>query len=276
MKYLIKLLLIIFFIGECYAKSGEGHYYDMSRIFPFDESAYSSNNKSIYDFYSRVNAYLDYSTFPHEKLDGKKVGNPPFLRKYEQLKNMRFPNHRIWYHWGFNKNPRQFRPLVEVIKDNLEKGYLLPEHESFFWKKLEENISERNKVLLSEWAKLSGYSGLRQLSRIQREQSNAFVTLLISIHLLGDHTTTEVNVIINRESLYGEIFNAIDNLAGRKDKHNIEVSKSLKKKLNRAKNDPQEFLNVLAKNFTPFLYNLKGESYNYKKRFKDRGFKLKK
>lgn len=274
-RFFVTILVLVVFPYSCLAKSGEGHYYDMSRIFPFDESAYSTSNKRIIDFYGRVNAYLDYSTFPNEKNMGKKVGNPPFLKKYERLKNMHFPNHRIWYHWGFNKDPKKFEPLINAVKDNLDKGYLQPSHESFFWSKLKENISDRNKVLLSEWAKISGYSGLRLLSRIQREQSNAFVTLLISIHLLGDHTTKEVGVIIDRNALYGEIFNAIDKLAG-KNSENIKAAKLLKNRLTRVKGNPDKFLDVLAQNFTPFLYDLKGEEYNYNKKFENLGYKLKK
>lgn len=272
--YLIILLMVIPIFS--YAKSGAGHYSDMSRIFPFDETEYSSSNKKIFDIYERVNAYLDYATFPYEKSYGKKVGNPRFLSKYERLKYMKFANHRIWYHWGFNRDPKRFKPLVDVVNDNIKNGNLNENDESFFWRKLRDNISERNKVLLSEWAKASGYGGLSKLSRIQREQSNAFITLLISIHLLGDHTTSETGVIIDRQSLYGEIFIAIDNLAGKKYPDNIKAAKSLKNKLTRVKGKPDKFLDVLALNFTTFLYDLKGDEYNYKKKFKKLGYKLKK
>lgn len=260
----------------CYAKSGTGHYTDMSRIFPFDESECSSSNKKIFDLYERVNAYLDYATFPYENSYGKKVGNPRFIGKYERLKYMKFANHRIWYHWGFNRDPKRFKPLADVVKENIKNGNLKEEDESFFWRKLRDNISERNKVLLSEWSKASGYGGLSKLSRIQREQSNAFITLLVSIHLLGDHTTSETGVIIDRQSLYGEIFTAIDNLAGKKYPGNIKAAKSLKNKLTRVKGKPEKFLDVLALNFSTFLYSLEGEEYNYKKKFKKLGYKLKK
>lgn len=275
-KNMLFLMLWLVLPIACLAKSGEGHYYDMSRIFPFDPSYYASSNKKIFDFYERVNAYLDYTSFPYEKSYGKKVGNPVFINKYERLKKMRFANHRIWYHWGFNKDPKKFSPLVNMVKENIKNGRLSITDESFFWRKLRDNISERNKVLLSEWAKASGYRGLSQLSRIQREQSNAFVTILISIHLLGDHTTSETSVIIDRKALYGEIYNAIDNLAGKKYPDNIKAAKSLKNKLTRVKGNPNKFLDVLAFNFTSFLYDLKGEEYNYKKKFKKLGYQLKK
>lgn len=273
-KYILLIIVILFCFVEGLAKSGEGHAGDMSRVFPFDNSDVISN-KNILEFYNRVNAYLDYNTFPYEKSYGKATGHPPFLKKYEQLKNMTFGNHRIWYHWGFNKDPQKFSPLVRMVEKNIQEGKLSPSSEYFFWKKLKENISERNKVLMSEWAKISGYRGLRVLSKRLREQSNAFVTILISIHLLGDHTTSETLIIIDRKSLYQEIFDAIDNLAGHQEHHNVMAAKSLKNKLTRVKGNPQKFIDVLALNFTPFLYSLKGSDYNYKKRFKKLGYKMK-
>lgn len=259
---------------SCEAKSGGEHRSDMVRIFPFDPDDKISNKK-IFSFYDRVNAYLDYATFPNEKVYGKKVGHPIFLGKYETLRGMKFANHRIWYHWGFNADPRKFNPLVSAVKSNIQEGRLKPDYEHFFWEKLNQSISERNKVLLSEWAKASGYSGLRQLSKIQRDQSNAFVTLLISIHLLGDHTTSETSVIIDRNTLYAEIFTAIDKIAGKKDADNMACARSLKNKLKRVKGNPAKFLDVLANNFTEFLYELNGEECNYKKKFKKLGYKLK-
>lgn len=259
----------------CFAKSGDDHFYDMKRIMPFDENAYDTKNTKVFQFYKRVNAYLDYKHFPHEEKYGKQPGNPPFLKKYEQLKKMKFSNHRIWYHWGFNHDPKKFGPLVKAVRENLENETLARESESFFWRKLMENVSERNKVLLSEWAKVSGYNGLRMLSNLQRKQSNAFVTILVSIHLLGDHTTTETSVIIDRRSLTNQVIDAIFDLAGTKYAHNIKEAKTLKNKLIRVRNDPAMFLDVMAKNFTPFLYSLKGEEYNYKKRFKKMGYKMK-
>lgn len=274
--YILIVLILIALPHEGFAKSGDEHYHDMARIFPFEESESDLSNKKIFDFYQRVNAYLDYTTFPYEDSYGKKVGHPPFLKKYERLQNMTFKNHRIWYHWGFNKDPKKFKPLVDIVKENIKSNRLDVSNEYFFWNKLEDNIKERNKVLLSEWAKASGYSGLRVLSKLQRNQSNAFVTLLVSIHILGDHTTTETGVIIDRNSLYGEIYNAIDNLAGEKYAENITKAKSLKNKLTRVKGDPNKFLDVLALHFTTFLYDLKGDEYNYKKKFKKLGYKLKK
>lgn len=275
-KNIIIILLLVCLPFSVVAKSGDDHFYDMARIFPFDESERELSNKCIFDFYKRVNAYLDYATFPYENSYGKKVGHPPFLKKYERLKEMTFKNHRIWYHWGFNKDPRKFKPLVDIVNENIKEKKLKISDEYFFWEKLMSNIDERNKVLLSEWAKVSGYRGLRLLSTTQKKQSNGFVTLLVSIHLLGDHTTSETGIIIDRNTLYGEIFTAIDNLAGKKYAENITKAKLLKNKLTRVKGDPNKFLDVLAFNFTTFLYDLKGDEYNYKKKFKKLGYKLKK
>lgn len=255
---------------RCSCKSGNAHYWDMVSVMPFDHNKDIANKKML-DFFKEVNAYVDNANYP----DKHRTGNPAFVKYNPALQNMHFANHRIWFHWGFNRDPKRFNPLQRVVLKNIIDGGLAEENEYLFWGELRDEIKRRNKILMSKWAKLSGYGGLNSLSHIKREQSNAFVTLLVCVHLLGDHTTTETAVIISRENLYADIEDAIDKIAGKQYDKNREAAISLKNKLKRVKGTPQLYIEKLSKEFTPFLYSLKGETYNYKKHFESQGYKLK-
>lgn len=269
------IIVLLFFslvpFLNCFGKGGDGHLYDMKRIMPFDENDPVANKK-IFDFFKMVNEYLDNADFPSRTI---RTGHPAFIKNTPELKYMKFANHRIWFHWGFNKDPKKFQPLTRIIKRNIAEDKLKADHEYIFWKSLMGEISRRNKFLMDEWAKISGYSGLSVLSRRQRRQSNAFITLLVSIHLLGDHTTSEIGVIINRKALYGEINNAIDNLAGKSSIKNRQAANSLKNKLHSVEGDPNKYLDKLSIEFTPFLFSLEGIGYNYKRKFEAQNYKMK-
>lgn len=274
MKIISRKYILLFFslllVTSVFAFGKEEHVADMRRVFPF--IPYDPANKKIEDFYYLVNSYIDYTNFPSIK--GGKVGEPLCIKNDPRLKEMKFANHRIWFHWGFNKNPRTFQPLVNMVEYNVKYGIISEDDREYFWYVLNKEIRKRNRLLMDKWAKVSGYKGLVGLMASQRAQSNAFVTLLYSIHILGDYQTSETSVIIDKRSLYGDIYNAIDNLAG-KSVSNRQKAKSLKNKLRLVQGNPKVFLDKLEKEFTPFLYSLKGVGYNYKNKFLSLGYKLK-
>lgn len=262
----VVLMLMPFLL---FAHGKEEHVKDMWRIFPFEKT---KENEKIKNFYELVNAYIDYKTFPPAEGEIPHVGTPSSIEK--EFGEMSFDNHRVWFHWGFNKDPKTFQPLVSMVDKNVENGNISEDEKNEFWIVLKKEIKKRNKFLMEKWAKISGYRGLQGLSVLQRKQSNAFVTLLYSIHILGDHQTSKTDVIIDKKRLYGDIYNAIDNLAG-KYNSNPQKAKSLKNKLRLVQGDPKLFLDKMEKEFTPFLYSLEGAGYNYKKKFSSLGYKLK-
>lgn len=265
---IIVLLLTPFLL---FAHGKEAHTADMWRIFPF--IPYEQANKDIEDFYYLVNSYIDYDNFPSIK-NGKTRHTPLFIKNDSRLEKMKFSNHRIWFHWGFNKDPRTFQPLINMVESNISRGLISETDREYFWYVLNKEIRKRNRLLMDKWAKIAGYNGLVGLMASQRAQANAFVTLLYSIHLLGDHQTSETSIIIDKRSLYGDIYNAIDNLAG-KSVSNRQKAKSLRNKLRLVQSNPKAFLDKMEKEFTPFLYSLEGVGYNYKKKFSSLGYKLK-
>jgi hypothetical protein len=81
--------------------------------------------------------------------------------------------------------------------------------------------------------------------------------------------------MIDLKGVYGDIYNAIDNLAGR-NRTNVSKARELKKELRTVQHDPIVYLNKMEQLFTPFLLTLDGPLYNYKEKFEKLGYKLKK
>ena len=241
-RNLILFILIVNSIG-LYAFGVQDHVKDMRRIFPFD--IYSPQNKKIRDFYYMVNAAIDYNDFPSIN---HQTGHPLCIKNDSVFSKMIFANHRIWFHWGFNTNPQNFSLLKNMVKNNIDNGIIKETDLNRFWSIIKNEVKKRNKYLMEEWAKILGYSGLSGISSTQRAQARAFVTILYSIHILGDHQTSEISVLADRKSIYGDIYNAIDDLAG-KALNNREKAKSFKNKLRRVQGNPKLFLDKMEKEF---------------------------
>lgn len=252
--------------SNIYGHSNEKHASDMWKVFPFVNCP---QNIKIQKFYYLMNAYIDYKTFPSAE---HCVGTPQCI--VDNFPRCKFDNHRIWFHWGFNTDPKLFTPLVELVRSNILKGNMKESELDKFWYILEQERRKRNKYLMDQWSRISGYIGLTSLMHYQRKQSNAFVTLLYSIHILGDHQTSCTSIMANKTMIYGDIYNALDNLAG-KSSGNYTKAKLLKNKLKLAQSDPSRFLYILEKEFTPFIYSLNGIGYDYKLRFQRLGYILK-
>jgi len=192
---------------------------------------------------------------------------------------MKFANHRIWYHWGFGfGNARTFSPLTRIVQENIEHGRLKAEDESEFWYVLQQETARRARDLMNYASEVFGYPPVSERqdsvsSGLQREQLNAFVTILYSSHLLGDHTTEETSIIESKDKIVDDIFKSIDNLAG-KSPNNKELAKRLKRQLEPYKKDGHEMLEALAKYFPTFFLSLEGPNYNYRSHFEKMGYKF--
>ena len=245
-----------------YGFGRQQHTGDMQRVFPFEW-----DNDKIIELYYLVNDYLD-------KPNDTNTGKPTLIAEHPKFGKMTFGNHRIWYHWGFNVNPRNFTPLKEAVERNIKKGVITETDAKEFWDILLKEVGRRNRYLMNKATEILGYGKLGSISAIQRAQANAFVTILYSIHLLGDHQGKILNVMSDRNAVYADIYNAIDNLAGR-EAYNVERAKSIKKELRKHQDSPADFINAMERRFTPFILSLKGPMYNYKQKFEKMGYKLK-
>lgn len=271
---------VLFFLTICllipingFALGGKEHAADMQRVFPFEESA---KNKKVTDFYRRVNEFLDFPyVLPGEKHDKSQPKRPSFVAEHPKFSQIQWHGkHRIWFHWGFNTDPRKFTPIVNSLNQAVQEGVINPQDVAQFWSLMNIEISRRNRTLMNEGAKVFGFGELGTISAQQRRQLNGLVTILYSVHVIGDHKTTDKEIIAPLDRVYADINNAIDNIAG-KEAGNLEKAKELKKRIKAAQSSPEAYLDALEREFTPFILSLTGEGYNYKQRFKKQGYVLK-
>ena len=271
---------LLFFLTICllipingFALGGKEHAADMQRIMPFAESA---KNKKVTDFYRRVNEFLDFPYVqPGQKHDKSQPKRPKFVVEHPKFSQIRWQGkHRIWFHWGFNTDPRKFSPIVNSLNQAVQDGVITQQDVEEFWSMMNIEISRRNRTLMNEGAKVFGFGELGTISAQQRKQLNGLVTILYSIHVIGDHKTADKDIIAPLSRVYADVSNAIDNIAG-KEAANFEKAKELKKQLRTAQSSPDAYLDVLERGFTPFILSLSGEGYNYKLRFKKLGYVLK-
>lgn len=273
MKRIVPLLLLVFLSFQSFAKNDKDHQADMKRILPFESCG---KNQKVFDFYHLVNAFLDYpGQDPDKPFDRSAPKRPAFVRDSPTLSNIKWHGkHRIWYHWGFNTDFHKFPPLTQSLDDAVSQGVISQTDVQLFWKKMEKEVSTRNKTLMNEAAKVFGFGQLGTISSAQRRQLNALTAICYSIHVVGDYTTTDTVGLAPLKRVYADIFNSIDNLAG-KDPDNLAQAKAVKKKLRNCQKTPEAFLDGMEMYFSPFLLSLKGEGYDYRARFEKLGYVLK-
>lgn len=269
-KLYLLLLLTTLTAGDALALSGKEHAADMQRIFPFAQCA---RNKKVTDFYHLVNAYLDYpGQNPQEQFDRSAPKRPLSIASHPKFGQIHWlGKHRIWFHWGFNTDPRQFPPIVNSLEQAVQQGVIRESDLPEFWTLMNQEISRRNRTLMNEGARVFGFGQLGTISVQQRKQLNGLVTVLYSIHVVGDHKTPDKAIVAPLDRVYADISNAIDNLAG-KEPSNMLLAKELKRKLKAAQGSPDAYLDAMEKGFGPFLLALKGEGYDYKARFEKQGY----
>lgn len=111
----------------------------MKRIYPFVDC---QSNEKVIAFYSVVNKYID---SPNDR----NTGRPDTIKSHLKFSKMKFGNHRIWYHWGFNRDPKKFAPLVTAVNNNIEKGVISESDLDEFWDCLilDANISKARELM---------------------------------------------------------------------------------------------------------------------------------
>lgn len=273
-RRLAVLMMALLLAAEgAFALGGKEHAADMQRIFPFAKDA---KNKPVTNLYQRVNEYLDFPyVHPGEKSQRTDPKRPKFVAEHPKFSQIHWlGKHRIWFHWGFNTDPRQFPPIVNSLDQAVQQGVIAESDVAEFWTLMNEEISLRNRALMNEAAAVFGFGELGTISTQQRRQLNGLVTVLYSIHVVGDHKTPDKAVVAPLDRVYADIGNAIDNLAGR-EPENVEQAKALKQRLKAAQTSPDAYLDALEAGFAPFLLSLKGPGYDYKSRFEKLGYVMK-
>ena len=83
--------------------------------------------------------------------------------------------HRIFFHWGFNADPRRYEPLRIQVRNTLPE-----DQQKAFYEKVLEEQKRRNRKVISMVGRTFGIEG---------EPARALATLIFDIHLLADYTT---------------------------------------------------------------------------------------
>lgn len=264
MKRIILFICLTFswFCFEAKSKSGGEHITDMFMVYPF----YAGSDTPFELFYKSIQGTIDYRVFNPNNLDPQ-TGNPLFLYE-EPFVNTRWGNHRIWYHWGFNADPKRYKPLTDLVDRNIREGRMTEEAKFLFYEKLINEWSYRNRELMKMAAKILGYD-YNSLSSAMRDQVNAFVTIPYSVHLIGDHfeDQKEKEIILQLDWVVKDIYDAIFKLSG-PAADNRNKAKDLISKLKPYEHSPERFLEAMKDHFSPFLLSLDGPLYDYKMKFR--------
>lgn len=272
-EYCVVFFFLILSPLQSYAHSGAEHVADMKRVMPFEDV---EQNRRVFKFFRLMNSYIDRpGQAPGTKFDREAYKRPAVIAEHPKFGNIRWEGkHRIWYHWGFNTDPRQFPPLVNSLNSAIDQGVITKDDLPEFWRLMTEEIAKRNRFLLNQGANAFGYGQLGSITAQQRRQLNGWVTVIYSVHILGDYQTEDTDVLAPLGRVYADINNAIDNLAG-KDAGNVEKAKIIKAALKKSQSSPERYLDALEREFTPFILSLKGEGYDYRTRLKGLGYVLK-
>lgn len=273
-------ILFIFCSVLGFSKGIEEHTKDMRDVFPF-----AGKVPALEKLFYMVNDYLDRKDFDNRLYRGNNTGHPVCIVKLieqdPRFKRMTLKEHRIWFHWGFNADIKLFQPLKKMINENIAKGQIKAEDAPYFYYVLNQERAKRNRELMNLAGKVLGYSKFQgYVSKAMRDQQNGLVTILYSIHVLGDHTTSSRDWLAKTNVIYKDIHDAIFNIAGR-DFHDYQLAKKLVKTLTAVSRKPDTketvelYLQTLKDNFPRFILSLEAPLYNYRKRFEKMNYPLK-
>jgi hypothetical protein len=186
---LIALLLLVPFTllqAKSFGKGEKyGHEADAYSVFPFERSV------EISAWFEAVHNTIDYPynayfkgarDHPHQKFSWGSYG------------------HRLFFHWGFNGKPWTPQIQERVALCKWDKKTV-----EAFKKKLVAEQARRNKIIMTETSKALHFG----LSGQQREYVNGFASLLYDTHLLGDYTTTNIEPLLELNSVIDDIKRAL-------------------------------------------------------------------
>lgn len=261
LNFIYIVICILFTPCQSYAMPKVVHKNDMIKVYSF----LPQDSPRVQRFFDAIHAAIDYAVFDKVKFSGG-TGNPPFVNA-PPFKGTRWPNHRIWFHWGYNTDPRKYTPLTECINNNISRGLMLEEHRSLFYSLLEKEISYRNTALQDITSNLLGYDSRIIPSKPITSQINAFIAIPYAVHLLRDRTTVEVNMVLPMNDIASSVYTAIRNLAGNVE-HNIKKGNTVIKKLRQAQNNPIQFLEAMQELIPDYIMSLEGGIYDIKSKVK--------
>lgn len=267
--------ILLFAVSFAFSKDKGGHSNDMWSIFPFDKSAHAENY-NIQEFYKDINSFIDYCAYPapteNDATYRWECSSLQELLKDSRYKdidyNCRWGNHRIWFHWGFFNSSKDSKEVNQKInRSSCQQAIKAASIDVN--KEMDLLFEKRKRHLMKQWDAVFGTPKCQSMSRKKKE---AFVSLLYSIHILGDYTNIQLAELQPKFDLYKSIRNDILTIGD----HSAMAKKFLEKIGLESLRTPSaaELLDNLSKEFTPFLYDLATEGKNYISAFGEK-YKLK-
>lgn len=171
-KYISLIILLIASIGFVNGKSlnagkSGGHEADIYAVLPFERcEKISTMIRAIHNNIDHPIGYFEgLRDTPHQDFTWHKLG------------------HRVFFHWGFNTNPRSSTQLATLVEerdwsDDVQKS---------FWKKVVEEQARRNRETISVVGSTLNFNST------ERAYANAFASIITNVHILGDYTTTNIS-----------------------------------------------------------------------------------
>lgn len=219
-KYFL-ILLICFCVQITAAKSlnagkSGGHEADIYSVLPFARCAVIS--ELIYEIHQTIDFPIGYfeglRDAPHADFTWHKYG------------------HRVFFHWGFNGNPRSGAVLQSLVTERKWSDAVT----EAFWQKVIAEQAKRNRQVIQTTARKLNF----QSAGVQRTYSNAFASIVTDVHILGDFSTTNIEALQSIDMVVSDLKKAmIQSLRGAEKATEIarqlDATKNIKSSPERAK-----------------------------------------
>jgi hypothetical protein len=201
------------------AVTGKGHSGDITRVLGIDLSragSYSKIEKLTSIFAEQIDSIADASNL----LRQIQTVAPKFSwSKY---------THRLFFHWGFNQDPRNSTKLNEQILAATEK----PAEQEIIWRIILQEQGRRNSKMKDGVSKNLSSDGKAKAS-LTRKEINAIAAICYDTHILGDYiegSEFAVQALVSLQWLLGDIINASRDL----ECSDYKILNDFKKHLNKA------------------------------------------
>lgn len=235
MKYLLFAILFFFVAFPVQSKSlkagqSGGHEADIYSVLPFERNEKIS--KLILTIHNNIDFPIGYfdglRDAPHQSFTWHKYG------------------HRVFFHWGFNSNPRSSKILQELVAERKWPQ----EVEKFFWDKVITEQARRNRETMAIVGSTLGF----QLSGAERVYANAFASIITDVHILGDYSTTNTTSLQNIDLVVADIKNALfESLKGGDDAKRINRLLDSTKSISSQSKRADAILKILQKELAQFI-----------------------
>ncbi len=227
-----------------------GHEADIYSVLPFERC--DSINKLIKVIHQNIDFPIGYfeglRDAPHQDFTWRKYG------------------HRVFFHWGFNSNPKSSKVLQSLID---ERKWTKQQEESF-WNKIIKEQARRNRQSMGTVANILGF----QLSGVQRGYANAFASIITDIHILGDYSTTNTSTLQDVDLVIADIKKALfESLKGEDAAKRINKLLDDTKSITDSKERASTTLVILQKHLPSFFIQI--QDGFFAKHFTKKGLPLK-